>query len=138
MKLNHLQVFLEICKLRSIRKAAESLGISQPSLSKIVQKLEQEAGVPLLHRLPRGVEPNIYGQTLQKHAKFALAELNHAKEIINGIYRGSFGSIRIGASTTAAHTLLPITIERIQAAHQDTEVWVVEDPSSGKRPPAPR
>lgn len=127
MRLQELKIFLEICRLRSIRKAAAHLGLSQPSITKLLQRMEHEVGAHLLQRTPRGVEPTLYGKTLERHAKFAVSEIEHAKQIIRGISSGEVGLLRLGVSTTASHVLLPSVVERVRLAHPGTDIRVTED-----------
>lgn len=122
-----LRVFLEICRSRSIRKAAESLGVSQPTLTKKIQKLEHAFGAQLLNRLPRGVEPTAYGTVLERHAKFALGEIANAREIIQGVHAGRLGSVGIGMSITTAHILMPAVVNRVRARHPDAEIRLTEN-----------
>ncbi len=126
LKTRDLYAFLEVCRLKSIRRSAESLALSQPALTKIIQQLERHMGVPLIERLPRGVQPTIYGNTLARYARFALAELDQAKETIDSIMGGKLGRVRIGANATAAHMLLPPIIERIRALNPFVELRVLE------------
>ncbi len=58
MDLRQLQYFLATVENRSFGRAAEQMHVTQPALSKAVQRLEKELGVRLLDRLPRGVEPD--------------------------------------------------------------------------------
>lgn len=126
-KFSHLQVFIHVCRLRSIRKAAEEMSTSQPSVSKAIQQLEHELGVSLLQRLPRGVEPTVYGEILLRHAQFAMTELNNAKELIDGFLKGRLGSVRIGVSTAAARVLMPTVISEIYAHNPHVDIQVIED-----------
>lgn len=63
-----LSYFLKICETGSIAKAAEVLFISQQALSKALNSLEQELGVPLFTRLPQGLSLNRFGKALQEEA----------------------------------------------------------------------
>ena len=54
MELRHLRYFVTAAELGSITRAAEKLFIAQPPLSAQLKQLEEEVGVPLLVRLPRG------------------------------------------------------------------------------------
>ena len=55
MELRHLRYFVAVCEAQNFAKAAAQLRIAQPSLSRQVQDLEDEIGVDLLKRSPRGV-----------------------------------------------------------------------------------
>ena len=55
MELSQLEAFLEAVERGSFRRAAEALLLAQPSVSTRIQRLEEELGVPLFHRMARGV-----------------------------------------------------------------------------------
>ena len=63
MELAQLQAFLEAAERGSFRRAAEALYLSQPSVSARIQSLEDEMGVPLFHRMARGVRLTDMGRT---------------------------------------------------------------------------
>ena len=79
MDLRKLQYFIELVEQGSLGKAAEKLHVSQPALTKSLRLLEDELGVRLLDRLPGGVKPTVYGDSLFAHAKAMLAEADHAR-----------------------------------------------------------
>ena len=56
MELNQLRYFLTVARTGSFVKAAEECGVSQPSLSQQIKKLESDLGAPLFDRLGRGVK----------------------------------------------------------------------------------
>ena len=61
MELSQLEAFLGAVEQGSFRRAAEELFLSQPSLSTRIQRMEDALGVPLFHRMPRGVRMEIFG-----------------------------------------------------------------------------
>ncbi len=63
MNLHHLQFFQELARTQHMSKAAENLGISQPSLSYAINKLEQELGVPLVEPDGRNIKLTAFGKT---------------------------------------------------------------------------
>lgn len=72
MELRHLRYFVAVVEAGSITAAARELLIAQPSLSRQLQDLERAAGLPLLHRCARGVEPTEAGWRLLPRARTAL------------------------------------------------------------------
>lgn len=56
MELRHLEYFIQVCNNNSFTKAAEVLGISQPTLSQQIRVLEGELDTPLFHRVGRGIK----------------------------------------------------------------------------------
>ena len=67
--LRELEYFLAIAERRSFTAAAAELNITQPALTKSIRLLEDELGVQLFRRLPRGVELTPYGASLARHAR---------------------------------------------------------------------
>ena len=78
MELLQLQYFRVIARTQNISAAAEQLHISQPSLSQILKRLEQEAGVPLFDRVGKRIVLNAYGAVLLKHVEEVFIALNNA------------------------------------------------------------
>lgn len=80
METRYLRSFLKIADTGSITRAAESLGISQPSLSQQLLRLEDEVGTPLFARTARGVTLTDSGRLLQEHARQILGAVDLAVE----------------------------------------------------------
>lgn len=80
METRYLRGFMKIAETGSITRAAESLGISQPSLSQQLLRLEDEVGVPLFSRTARGVTLTESGRRLLVHASRILEGVNSAFE----------------------------------------------------------
>ena len=74
----HLKAFLRIAEIGSISRAAESLGITQPSLSQQVLRLEDEVGFRLFERTTRGVTLTEAGRVFQEHARHIIHKAEHA------------------------------------------------------------
>ena len=68
MRLRDLHVFATTVRLGSMAKAAKELGVSQPAVSEVIAELEHTLGVQLLDRVPRGVEPTVYGSALLRRS----------------------------------------------------------------------
>ena len=78
MNLQHLKYAVEVARSRSISKAAESLYISQPFLSKAIRELESDIGIDIFNRTSRGVIPTKKGEEFLIHAQ---ALLDHMEEL---------------------------------------------------------
>jgi LysR family nitrogen assimilation transcriptional regulator len=74
----YLRSFLRTADLRSISRAAESLGIAQPSLSQQLLRLEDEVGFRLFDRSARGVTITEAGRIFQEHARHILRSIDQA------------------------------------------------------------
>lgn len=80
MDTRHLRGFLRTADLRSISRAAESLGLAQPSLSQQLLRLEDEVGFKLFNRTARGVTVTEAGRIFQEHARQILHSIDQARE----------------------------------------------------------
>jgi DNA-binding transcriptional LysR family regulator len=117
MNLNQLRVFWAVSAEGSVTRAARSLSISQPAVSKQLAELEQTLGVPLFDRLPRGVRLTSAGQLLQRHARRIFATEAAAEAEIAELRGLSRGQLSIGASTTIGSYLIPSLFGAFNRAH---------------------
>ena len=104
MNTKDLKWLQEVCKCKSITKAASNLYISPQGLSKGIRNLEYELGVPLFIRTPNGVELTSYGQYVYEKSEILLNELERLstdlermKQMENGCLRlcSAYGILRI-------------------------------------------
>ncbi|QOV88767.1 LysR family transcriptional regulator [Humisphaera borealis] len=127
MEINQLVYLVAIAEEASFSRAAERLGVAQPSISQQVKKLEDELGTPLLDRLPRRVVPTAAGEKLLEHARRILAELSDARRRLSDSATTVSGSLKIGAIPTIAPYLLPDVLKHFASKHPHVHVDVVED-----------
>lgn len=80
LDLKHLRQLVEISDKGSIRAAAEALAITQPALSRSIRAMEDEVGLKLVERGPRGAELTPAGQRLLKYARIIEANLELAEK----------------------------------------------------------
>lgn len=113
-KLKTRQMFLLIAldEARNLHQAASETHMSQPAASKMLKDMEDLFGVPLFERLPRGVRPTLYGETMIRHVRMALANLSQGQDSIATLQAGLSGQVDIGAIITASMTLVPQAIAR--------------------------
>ncbi|VWC75977.1 LysR family transcriptional regulator [Burkholderia lata] len=96
MELRQLKYFIAAAELGSISEASRSLYIAQPALTKQIQLLESEIGVPLLARLPRGVALTAAGKQFLAGAKRIIEEINLAKQQAVRASNGKIGNLSVG------------------------------------------
>lgn len=117
-----VQTFLAVSESGSLSQAARDLGVSQPTVGRQVQKIEETLGVTLFHRQARGFALTSCGASLMPHARamaeavrgFAIAAAGHDHTLS--------GTVRITASVFTAHHHLPPIIARIRAAEPDIQI----------------
>ncbi|MCO6456443.1 MAG: LysR family transcriptional regulator [Pirellulaceae bacterium] len=105
MELDQLRYFLRVAERQSFTRAADELGISQPALSRSIQKLEEELGQPVLERRSRTVLLTDAGTLLQARAQQVLTLLEDTRAELQD--DGQTGRVRVGAIPTIAPFFLP-------------------------------
>ncbi len=99
MNLSQLKYIVEVERCGSITKAAQSLYMGQPNLSKAIKELENEIGVPIFRRGAKGVEPTEKGRELLVYAKSVLAQVKKMESVSESTDTGkaSFSLVMPGA-----------------------------------------
>lgn len=95
-----LRYFMACVENKTMHAAAAAVHVSQPALSKAINGLEAELGVPLLDRRPRGVEPTRFGEVLFRYAKMIDSDLRRAVAEIDAMRGLTRGTIVIGVIPT--------------------------------------
>jgi DNA-binding transcriptional LysR family regulator len=113
MELRHLRYFRAVAAEGHITRAARRLGIQQAPLSQQLKALEDEIGVRLFHRKPRGVELNEAGRAFLKEVDAIFAGIESAVDSARRATRGEVGVIRIGLTSSACfHPIAPEVVRR--------------------------
>jgi DNA-binding transcriptional LysR family regulator len=112
IKLRDLHVLIAVVQTGSMTKAAESLAISVPVVSKAISDLEHTLGVRLLDRSAQGVEPTPYGRALLDSSLAAFDELRQGVEHIEFLSDPRVGEVRIGCPVTMATGFVSAVIDR--------------------------
>lgn len=108
--------------------AAQSLDISQPTVSRALRILEQGAGASLFHRGPRGLQPSELGERYVLHTRRALNELRHIHDDIAALRGVMRGTLSIGALPLGRPCLLPEAVAGLLATHPGIHVRTDESP----------
>jgi DNA-binding transcriptional LysR family regulator len=114
LKTRQLLLLIALDDYRNIHRAAEELHMTQPAASKQIKDLEEMLDVRLFDRLPRGMEPTIYGETMIRHARMALTSLALAHDDLMALKAGLAGQVEVGVIMSPAMALLPRAIARIK------------------------
>lgn len=126
LKLRHLRLLIAVGEACNIQKAAQSLGVSQPAATKMVQDLELDFEARLFERTNRGVVPTTAGKALIRHAKLIFAQLSSAAQELDDLSEGTAGRVVVGTLLAASAGLLPSAIERLLADRPRVAIKVVE------------
>lgn len=124
MEIAQIDAFLEAARRGSFRRAAESLHLSQPSVSARVLSLEQELGGPLFHRMGRGVRLTEMGSALLPYAQRAVDSLEEGREVVGVARYASGGMLRLGSARAIGTYTLPDMLDRFRARHPDIKVHI--------------
>lgn len=98
MELRHLRYFRAIGREEHFGRAAIALRIAQPALTRQIRDLEQELGVELFERLPRGVRLSNAGRVFLEEVEEILSQVDRAVDRAKGLASGHLGTIRVGLS----------------------------------------
>jgi len=133
LKLRDLHVFSTVVLAGSMAKAAEQLGVAQPTVSETIADLEDSYGVRLLDRSPRGVEPTIYGAALHRRCVAAFDELKQSGRDIEYLADPKVGDLRIGCQESLLAAILPPIIKRFSKDHPQVTLHVDDVPSPAEQ-----
>ncbi|MEM1070830.1 MAG: LysR family transcriptional regulator [Planctomycetota bacterium] len=125
MEIDQLRYFLRVAEAGNFTRAAEELGLSQPALSRSIQRLEEELGQPVLERRTKSLALTDAGVLLQSRAQQVLSILEDTKAEITD--DGQSGRIRIGAIPTIAPFFLPSLLRQFAADYPNASLIVQED-----------
>ena len=130
LKTRQLLLLIALDDYRNIHRAAEELHMTQPAASKQIKDLEEMLEVRLFERLPRGMEPTIYGETMIRHARMALTSLALAHDDLVALKAGLSGQVEVGVIMSPAMALLPRAVARIKEQAPLLRIGVHLEPSN--------
>ncbi|MBB4822989.1 DNA-binding transcriptional LysR family regulator [Sporosarcina luteola] len=124
MELRQLEYFIAVCEELHFTRAAEKLGMTQPSLSQQIGLLEHEMGMKLFDRIGRRIAIAEPGIILLEHAYRVFHEIEQAKAAISELHGLERGSLKVGALLTAVNTILPPTLIDFHRKYPSIEIAV--------------
>ncbi|UBM58412.1 LysR family transcriptional regulator [Marinilongibacter aquaticus] len=126
MNFQQLEYILAVDKFRHFAKAAEACFVTQPTLSTMVQKLEEEVGLKIFDRSIQPVQPTEAGEKLLEQARLILTEANRFKEIANEARDYLGGELRVGVIPTVAPYLLPLFVQAFHREYPNVQLKITE------------
>ena len=124
IRLRHLHTFVAVAQQGTLGRAAETLNLSQPALSKTLNELEQRTGTRLFERGRLGAQLTLVGEQFLTHAVKVLDALNSAGQALNRKEGLNNDIVRIGALPTAALGILPTVIGQFHKQQKDITLQV--------------
>jgi len=114
VELRHLRYFVSVAEGGSVSRAAEKLFIAQPALSAQIRQLEEELGVTLFVRLPRGVRLTPAGESFLEDARAILVRSRQATLRARERQSGQLATLRLGLVPSTTHSVLPGLLKRVR------------------------
>ena len=130
MELAQLEAFIEVVRHHSFSRAAQELGLTQPSLSARIITLERELGEPLFHRMGRGVRLTDAGREFFPYVQRTFETLNTARETLQATRSATSGKLYIGAARAVSAYVLPDILERFRERYPGIELVIKTGRSS--------
>ncbi|HBS5718612.1 TPA: LysR family transcriptional regulator [Klebsiella aerogenes] len=124
IRLRHLHTFVAVAQQGTLGRAAETLNLSQPALSKTLNELEQLTGTRLFERGRLGAQLTLVGEQFLTHAVKVLDALNTAGQALNRKEGMNSDVVRIGALPTAALGILPTVIGQFHKQQKEITLQV--------------
>jgi LysR family hydrogen peroxide-inducible transcriptional activator len=125
MNLQQLEYIVAVDTHRHFARAAEHSFVTQPTLSMMIQKLEDELGVKIFERR-QPVTPTREGEEIIKRARQILAEVGHLKAYTAELKGEIAGDLHLGIIPTLAPYLLPLFLRAFSRQYPDLNIYIRE------------
>jgi DNA-binding transcriptional LysR family regulator len=122
--LAQIEGFIEIARLGTMRRAADSLSISQPALTARLQALEEELGVALFRRTHTGMLLTPGGRAFLPHADRAIEAIQSGVSLIRELEHGVIGELALAVAPAVSAYILPEILVRFTAMYPDVRLRV--------------
>jgi LysR family transcriptional regulator, benzoate and cis,cis-muconate-responsive activator of ben and cat genes len=129
-ELRHLVYYREVARQLHFRKAAETLAIAQPALSRAIAQLETALNTDLLNRTRRGVEVTPAGRLLLERIEPLLRGLASIPTDLAALAEGQVGHVRVAFTGLAMATVLPRILREFHTRHPRIRLELTESPTS--------
>lgn len=126
MQLHQLSYFVAVARTRHFTRAAESVHVAQPSLSRQIGTLERELGTALFSRGRGNITLTPAGETLLPFARRILADAENARVQVQDLVGLARGRLRLGATPSLSTVLLPGALRHFHDAYPGIELRVEE------------
>ena len=125
MDITKIESFLTLAKMKNFAKTADRLYISQPALSKRIQSLENELGVPLFNRMGKRTFLTVQGRAFRTFAEEIVASYYNAKEYIKQIETMKFGTLSFGATNFIGVYIIPKIIAMFHKKYPNIKINMI-------------
>jgi LysR family transcriptional regulator, pca operon transcriptional activator len=129
IRLRHLAAFLEICRRKSISKAADALNLTQPAISKALGELEEILGLSLMTRSRAGITLTPAGDVFLHYAATSYAALRQGLDAIAQTKMASAAPLFIGALPSVAARVIPAAMIRFRQMRPGAVPSIITGPN---------
>jgi LysR family transcriptional regulator, regulator of abg operon len=119
-----LEHFLAACETLSLRGAAERCNVSQPALTKSIQRLEEVLSLTLFQRHANGVVPTPAAEIVRRHGRLIVDNCRHIEMEIAMLLGGQAGTLHIGSGNAWSVTRMPGLIAELHLRYPKLEITV--------------
>jgi LysR family hydrogen peroxide-inducible transcriptional activator len=130
MTLQQLEYLVALDDHRHFSRAAESCGVTQPTLTLQLQKLEEDLGEQLIDRSRHPMRPTELGERIIAQARVVLREAGQLHALVHELGSGLSGTFRIGVIHTLAPYLMPLFLPGFAMAHPEVRLVIDERKTS--------
>ncbi|MCW5852428.1 MAG: LysR family transcriptional regulator [Anaerolineae bacterium] len=127
MDVRQIEAFVEIARHGSVTRAAQTLYLTQPTVTNRLQSLEAEVGEPLFSRVQYGVVLTEAGKTLLPFAERALQALNEGTSALKELHDGTRGTLYVSSVRLISNYVLPQLLERFSESRPGVQVVIRSD-----------
>ncbi|WP_409343554.1 LysR substrate-binding domain-containing protein [Paenibacillus sp. MBLB4367] len=126
MDIRHLQYFVEVARHRSFTKAAQSLYVTQPTISKMIRNLEEEMGIVLFERIGKQVALTDAGSMLLPEAQAMVASFGQMTSHMDDLTGFRKGRIRIGLPPMVGASFFPSVLGQFRSRYPGIALQLYE------------
>lgn len=127
MEMHQVRYFLAVCRTLNFTKAAEECNVAQPSLTRAVQKLEEEFGGLLFHRERANTHLTELGRAMLPHLQRTFDAAQTARQLASGFRKGDVVHLRVGVSRSVPSAIVAGVLSGVQQAVPSLELTLQGD-----------
>jgi DNA-binding transcriptional LysR family regulator len=120
MKIDDLEAYVAVIRAQSLQQAAQTLGLTQPAITRRLQNFEEALGVGLLDRSTRPLKATATGRVVYEQCRVIQREIDVLRELV-AKDTPPVGALRLGVAQTIADVALPDAMRELRAAYPDLQ-----------------
>jgi DNA-binding transcriptional LysR family regulator len=120
MKIDDIEAYVAVIRAQSLQRAAQTLGLTQPAITRRLQNFEEALGVELLDRNTRPLKATATGRVVYEQCRVIQREIDVLRELVAND-TPPVGALRLGVAQTVADIALPDAMRELRAAYPDLQ-----------------